>query len=144
MSSTSDPNALILLQGKTFRATFTVYNNAATPTAVSLAGYGATFTIYNRAGGTPLFTFTDQSTVDPVTNQPFLSGDAPVVVQPSSQTGVIAVRVGANITAQVARTGAYEVCAYKTTDPTEVQSIASGPLYVLPPGADTSELSNYV
>jgi hypothetical protein len=144
MSVTSDPNALTMLKGKTFRATFQVNNNATTPTAVSLAGYGATFTVYNRVGGTAVFSLTDQTTTDPATNEPFATGDAPVLVEPDSQTGLIAVRVGADLTAMVTRSGAYEVTIYKQTDSTEIQLIAAGPLFVLPPGADLTELSSYV
>jgi hypothetical protein len=154
MSDLTDPNLLTMLQGKTFRVVFTMKTSGATPVPVSLAGYGAMFTIYTRAGGSIVLQVLDTTTVDPdagsfpwPANPPtpgtFPSGDAPVQVEPSGLTGQVWVRLGADITSTISKTGAYDAVIYLKSDPTEVQPLASGPLLVLPFGADSSESSQF-
>lgn len=136
MTTVVDPNQLIAYQGKTFRALFTVMDGAATPSPISLAGHGATFAILSRPGGTVIFSFTDQTTIDPVTNATYSTTDLPVLVEPNGSTGQVYVRIGADVMSQLKRDAVYDCSVYLLTDSTEIAALAAGPLHLILEGGD--------
>ena len=136
MATSTDPNTLIMYQGKTFRVVFTLNSGGATPVPQSLAGFGARIQILNRAGGSVLVDVNDKTTIDPITKQAYPTGDAPVVVEPNGKTGQVAIRLGADVTATITKSGVYDATIYSLTDSTEVARLASGPLTLIPVGGD--------
>jgi hypothetical protein len=126
MSDTStDPNQLTAYQGKTFRVSFQVSDGSQPQ---SLAGYGATFQILQRAGGTVVLEVDDTMTGDSLDAG---NADVPVAIEPNGQTGLVQVRLGADQTATLTKSGVYDCSIYSKTDSTEVQLLAGGPLSVI-------------
>jgi hypothetical protein len=116
---------LTVRQGKTYRVVFRLKDALGNP--VSLAGNGARFRVLNRPDGTVLVDV-DDTKVDPG-----FPADADVQLEPGATpaTGEVHVRLGADQTTLIARSGVYDCELYSKTDPTEVQPISSGPLVLL-------------
>lgn len=133
-TTTVDPKILTIRQGKTFRVTFQMTTSGATPTPISLAGYGARFQVLSRVGGTVLIT------VDDTTFDPGNPADKSVYVEPGGATpaiGQIQIRLGADQTALLTRNCAYDCGIYLKSDPnTEIEPICSGPVVLLKLGAE--------
>lgn len=123
--TTTDPHTLTVRQGKTYRVVFRIKDAAGNP--VSLQGYGARFQILNRPDGTALIN------VDDTMADPGNPADANVQLEPGATPaiGEIHVRLGADETLLLSRTGVYDCGIYSKVDATEVQPVSSGPLVVL-------------
>lgn len=126
----ADPLILTVRQGKTYRVVFRVKDTNNNP--VSLTGYGARFQVVSRVGGSVLVS------VDDTMDDPGNMSDSSVQVEPGATPaiGEIHVRLGADQTASLLRSGAYDAEIYSKTDPTEVQPVCSGPLILLPLGSE--------
>ena len=108
------PFNLDIVQGATYRFSVTYTTGGATPTPSSLAGYRAHMQIRRRPGTTILVDLAS-------------TGTSPAIqVEPSSQTGVVSVRIPATLTATLSRDGVYDLFLINETDATEAFRLLYG------------------
>jgi hypothetical protein len=102
---------LLIEQGATFTLTFEWReDDGSSPPAgplIDTSGYDARMQIKTRPGGAVLITLTEGAGIT-------VAG------------GIISVRIGADVTATLAKSGAYDLELHSVTDPTEVIRLAQG------------------
>lgn len=115
MTTTSVP--IEIIQGQTFRMNVTWADATTDPaTPLSLTGYRAHMQIRSKAGasGTPLV---DLSSI---------GVNPQLAIEPNSATGVVGIRIGADVTATLTKNCAYDLFIIRLDDVTEAVRLVAG------------------
>ena len=107
---------ITVVQGATFTMQVTWASSAATPVPISLANHRAHMQIRTRPGltGTPTIDLTSLGTTPALT------------LEPGGQTGLVAVRIPATLTATLTKNCAYDLFVINNSDPTDATRLIYG------------------
>lgn len=101
---------MTILQGATLRRIFVWQDEAGDP--IPLAGWRARMQVRNKPGGDVLVSITSE--------------DGGILLAPNGADGEIHIRIGANLTDLILKSGFYDIEMVSITDPTEVKRLVQG------------------